>query len=78
MTILLVMILSFLLGCFLFPALLFLRARRSDRWDKSNIFNIYRVVAYLAIHPEKFGELTDANGEKPFWYISKDEFSDIV
>lgn len=69
---------AFLLGCLLFPALLFLRARRSDRWDNSNIFNIYRVVAYLAIHPEKFAELTDSKGEKPFWYIEKDEFKDIV
>lgn len=78
MTILLVAILSFLLGCLLFPALLFLRARRSDKWDRSNIFNIYRVIAYLAIHPEKFGELRDNEGNQPFWYITEDEFSDIV
>lgn len=71
-------IIGFILGLLLFPAILFVRARRSKAWDDSNIFNMYRVIAYLAIHPEKFGELTDENGHKPFWYISKDEFSDIV
>lgn len=68
----------FILGVLLFPALLFLRARRSNRWDDSNIFNIYRVIAYLAVHPNKFGELRDKDGKRPFWYISKDEFSAVV
>ena len=62
----------------MFPLFLFLRARRDKAWDKSNVFNIYRVIAYLAVHPSKFGELRDENGDYPFWYISKDEFSDIV
>lgn len=68
----------FILGVLLFPALLFLRARRSNKWDDSNIFNIYRVIAYLAIHPNKFGALRDKDGNRPFWYISKDEFSEVV
>jgi hypothetical protein len=71
-------ILSFILGILLFPLMLFIRARRNSEWDDSNIFNMYRVVAYLAIHPDKFGRLQDEEGNYPFWYINKDEFSDIV
>lgn len=75
---LLIAISFFVLGALLFPAVLFLRARRSNKWDDSNIFNIYRVIAYLAIHPAEFGKLRDKDGKRPFWYISKDEFSEVV
>lgn len=63
---------------FLFPLILFLRARRSDRWDDSNLFNIYRVIAHLAIRPEDFGSMQYEDGTRPFWYINKDEFSQVV
>jgi hypothetical protein len=75
---LLIAISFFILGVLACPALIFLRARKSNRWDDSNLFNIYRVVAYLAIHPQRFGELRYLNGYQPFWYISKDEFSEVV
>lgn len=78
MGVLLVGILSFLLAILLFPALVFLRARRDDAWDDSNIFNMYRVIAYVTIHPSKLGELRTEDGMYPFWYINKDEFSDII
>ena len=42
------------------------------------MFNIYRVVAHLATHPDDFGKMYYDNGEKPFWYIDDDEFNDVV
>lgn len=42
------------------------------------MFNIYRVVAHLATHPDDFGKMHYDNGEKPFWYIDDDEFTDVV
>lgn len=40
--------------------------------------NIYRVIAHLATHPDDFGKMYYDNGQKPFWYLRGDEFSDIV
>lgn len=69
---------AFVLGLLLFPAVLFIRARRSDNWDRSNIFNMYRVVAHLAIRPADFGDMHYPDGSRPFWYIGQDEFSEVV
>ena len=68
----------FLLGALCLPLLLFIRARRDGAWDDSNITNIYRVVAHLAAHPSDFGKMQYSDGKKPFWYINKDELSDVV
>lgn len=78
MSYLIVAILAFLLGLLCCPLVIFLRARKCDQWDKSNMFNIYRVVAHLATHPDDFGKMYYDNGEKPFWYIDDDEFNDVV
>ena len=78
MNYLIVALLAFLLGLLCCPLVIFLRARKCDRWDKSNMFNIYRVVAHLATHPDDFGKMYYDNGEKPFWYIDDDEFTDVV
>lgn len=69
---------GFLLGILCCPLIIFLRARRCSAWDDSNMMNIYRVVAYLAVNPEKFGEMKLKDGSRPFWYINKDEFSEVV
>lgn len=78
MSYLIVALLAFLLGLLCCPLVIFLRARKCDQWDKSNMFNIYRVVAHLATHPDDFGKIYYDNGEKPFWYIDDDEFTDVV
>lgn len=78
MSYLIVVLLAFLLGLLCCPLVIFLRARKCDQWDKSNMFNIYRVVAHLATHPDDFGKMYYDNGEKPFWYIDDDEFTDVV
>ena len=78
MSYLIVALLAFLLGLLRCLLVIFLRARKCDQWDKSNMFNIYRVVAHLATHPDDFGKMYYDNGEKPFWYIDDDEFNDVV
>lgn len=78
MSLIVVALLAFILGILCCPLVIFLRARKCDQWDKSNMFNIYRVVAHLATHPDDFGKMYYDNGEKPFWYIDDDEFNDVV
>lgn len=78
MSLIIVTLLAFILGILCCPLVIFLRARKCDQWDKSNMFNIYRVVAHLATHPDDFGKMYYDNGEKPFWYIDDDEFNDVV
>jgi hypothetical protein len=68
----------FLLGVLLFPLLMFLRARRDGSWDDSNMLNMYRVVAHLTVRPGDFGKMFYEDGRRPFWYINKDEFSEVV
>lgn len=57
---------------------MFLRARRSDHWDNSNLGNMFRVLIHLALHPEDFGKMEYPDGTHPFWYINKDELAEIV
>ena len=78
MSFIVVTLLAVILGILCCPLVIFLRARKCDQWDKSNMFNIYRVVAHLATHPDDFGKMYYDNGEKPFWYIDDDEFTDVV
>jgi len=74
----LVFLLSLILGILLCPLVIFIRARRSSSWDDSNMMNIYRIVAHLAVSPSDFGKMMYEDGKRPFWYINKDEFSEVV
>ena len=67
-----------LFGVFCCPMLLFIRARKDSSWDTSNMTNIFRLVAHIAAHPSDFGKMKFDDGTRPFWYINKDEFSDVV
>ena len=69
---------TFLLGALCLPLLLFIRARRDDAWDDSNVTNMYRLIAHIGAHPSDFGKMSFEDGKKPFWYINKDEFGDVV
>ena len=71
-------ILGVIIGFFLLPLIIFLRARRVGGWDNSNMTNILRVLAHLATHPNDFLQFQYSNGKKPFWYLNKDEFSEVV
>lgn len=66
------------IGLFLMPVIVFLRARRVGGWDNSNMTNILRVLAHLATHPDDFLKFEYPNGKKPFWYLDKDEFGEVV
>ena len=68
----------FILGMLCLPLFIFIRARRDSSWDDSNMLNIYRVIAHLATHPSDFGRMIYPSGMKPFWYINKDEITEIV
>lgn len=66
------------IGFFLIPIIIFLRARRVGGWDNNNMTNILRVLAHLATHPDDFLKFEYPNGKKPFWYLNKDEFGEVV
>ena len=55
MSYVIVCILSLIVGILLCPIVIFLRARRCEGWDSSNMTNIFRVFAHLATHPDLFG-----------------------
>jgi len=78
MSYLLLLVVAFILGIFCCPFVIFLRARRDEAWDDSNMLNIWRIVAHLATHPSDFGLMKYDDGTYPFWYINKDEFRSVV
>lgn len=78
MSYILIAISFFLLGVISFPLLAFLRARRDDYWDNSNVTNMIRLLSHVIAHPSDFAKMQYEGGKKPFWYLNKDEFSDIV
>jgi len=70
-------ILGIIIGILLVPLIIYLRARNTG-WDDSNIFNVFRVLCHLALHPDDFTKMQYEDGKKPFWYLTEDEFSNIV
>lgn len=78
MDILIMLLAGFVLGILAFPLLMFLRARTDPNWDNSNMTNIYRVIAHLAVHPGDFAKMQYSDGKKPFWYLGSDELSEVV
>jgi len=68
----------FILGVLSAPLIIFLRARRDSSWDDTNMNNIFRLVAHIATHPSDFGKMKFDDGTRPFWYINKDEFAEVV
>lgn len=68
----------FVLGVISFPFLVFLRARKDDSWDDSNMTNMIRLISHVVAHPSDFAKMQYSDGKKPFWYLDKDEFGDIV
>lgn len=73
----LLFIIGLIIGVLLVPLIIYFRARTSG-WDDSNIFNVFRVLCHLALHPDDFTKMQYKDGKKPFWYLTKDEFSEIV
>ena len=74
---------GFLLGILFFIGYGAYRAVDSKGWDDSNIFNFLRLLAHVFMHPEDFARMyyISRDGEikgRPFWYINKDELSEVV
>ena len=78
MSYIIICMLSLIVGILLCPIVIFLRASKSDGWDSSNMTNIIRVFAHLGAHPDDFAKFQYEDGKKPFWYLDKDEFTDVV
>lgn len=70
-------LLGIVLGVLLLPFIIYFRATKTG-WDDSNIFNVFRVLCHLALHPKDFTLMQYPDGSKPFWYLTKDEFSEVV
>lgn len=69
---------GFILGVFVLLAYMVKRMLSSKNWDDSNITNALRVISHVVAHPDDFGKMQYQDGSFPFWYINKDEFSEIV
>lgn len=65
-------------GIFLLLAFMIKRMLSSKTWDDSNITNALRVISHVVAHPGDLGKMQYEDGTKPFWYINKDEFSEVV
>ena len=70
-------ILGIILGVILIPIIIYIRATHSG-WDDSNVFNVLRLICHLALHPSDFLRMRYEDGKNPFWYLTKDEFSEVV
>lgn len=70
-------ILFFLLGIMSLFGYAFWRGRKKT-WDDSNLVNPLRFYAHVILHPDDFEKMYYSDGRKPFWYLSKDEFSEVV
>ena len=68
---------GFLVGLLTIPGFIFFRGRKAG-WDDSNIFKALRVLGHLDLHPGDFQRMRYEDGSKPFWYLNKDEFSEVV
>lgn len=77
MAYILLFILGIIIGILLVPTIIYLRATKSG-WDDSNVFNVLRVLAHLALHPKDFTKMQYKDGKNPFWYLTKDELSEVV
>lgn len=70
-------LLGFVLGVLGVFAYAFLRGRKTT-WDGSNLVNPLRFYAHVILHPGDFTKMYYADGTRPFWYLSEDEFSEVV
>ena len=74
---------GFLFGLFFFIGFGAKRALSSPNWDSSNLTNWLRLLAHVFLHPEDFGRMYYVDkegviGKRPFYYIDKDELSEVV
>ena len=81
----------YFLGIFSLLGYMVIRMLRADNWDDSNIHNALRVIAHFVAHPHDCAKMyyldeeqlmllwkNDMDPKKPFHYINKDEFSELM
>lgn len=69
---------AFILGALAAIGYILWRMMRNEGWDDSNITNALRLLAHVALHSEDFGKMRYPDGNRPFWYVDKDELSEVV
>jgi hypothetical protein len=74
----LTVVLSIVLGWVSLLSYMILRMMRNPGWDDSNITNALRILSHVVLHTEDFGKMYYPNGKRPFWYVDKDELSEVV
>lgn len=65
-------------GIFILLGYMIWRMLSSSKWDDSNITNALRALSHVVAHPDDLGKMMYEDGTYPFWYINKDEFSEVV
>ena len=89
LAIILVVIVSTAFGVTSLLSYLVARMLRSDGWDKSNMTNALRVLSHVVMHPEDLQHMYYSAPSKTslphrtvtrkvYWYIDKDELSQVV
>jgi len=89
-----IFIFGMLVGVVLLLGFILYRMMSNEGWDDSNITNAIRLLAHVTLHAEDFGKmyyiewgepeaswndaLDRAELKRPFWYVSKDELSEVV
>ena len=85
---------SFVLGAVTLLGYMIHRMMGKPGWDDSNITNALRLLSHVTLHPTDFGkmyyinehariilnrnEFHFTNRDRPFWYVDKDELSEVV
>jgi hypothetical protein len=79
---------GFVLGIATLLGYILRRMMQNDGWDDSNITNALRLLSHVTLHPTDFGVMyyrkyddtlgKHVLGRRPFWYVNKDELSEVV
>ena len=83
MSLMLVSLVSLLSGMLIMLGYMLYRMMKNESWDDSNLLNALRLISHVTLHPHDFGKMWYVSGEgkplsRPFWYIDKDELSEVV
>lgn len=90
--ILLLLLVGMITGAVSLLAYILARMMRNEGWDDSNLTNALRLLSHVCLHPKDFGKMYYLNERqmrdiyltgtdepiRPFWYVSKDELSEVV
>ena len=92
LVVLLLLLAGFSMGTLGLLAYIVVRMMRNEGWDDSNLTNALRLLSHVCLHPKDFGKMYYLNERqmrdiyltgtdepiRPFWYVSKDELSEVV